>query len=47
MDSEPLLNIADYARAARRTLAKEVFDYYKGGRWMSSPFARTVPAGKN
>ena len=31
MDSEPLLNIADYARAARRTLSKEVFDYYEGG----------------
>jgi 4-hydroxymandelate oxidase len=31
MDSEPLLNVADYARAARRTLSKEVFDYYEGG----------------
>jgi 4-hydroxymandelate oxidase len=29
--SEPLINVADYARAARRTLAKEVVDYYKGG----------------
>jgi 4-hydroxymandelate oxidase len=31
MDSEPLLNVADYARAAQRTLSKEVFDYYEGG----------------
>jgi 4-hydroxymandelate oxidase len=31
MDSEPLLNVADYARAARRMLSKEVFDYYEGG----------------
>ena len=31
MDSEPLLNIADYARVARRTLPTEVFDYYEGG----------------
>ena len=31
MDSEPLLNVADYARAARGKLTKEVFDYYEGG----------------
>src|ERR1700724_4320111 len=31
MDSEAFLNIADYARVARRTLPKEVFDYYEGG----------------
>ena len=28
---EPLLNVADYARAAQRTLPKEVFDYCEGG----------------
>lgn len=31
MDSEPLLNIADYARAARARLPKDVLDYYEGG----------------
>lgn len=31
MDPEPLLNVADYARAARRKLRKDVFDYYEGG----------------
>jgi 4-hydroxymandelate oxidase len=31
MDSEPLLNAADYARAASRTLRKDVCDYYEGG----------------
>jgi 4-hydroxymandelate oxidase len=31
MDSEPLLNVADYARVARRMLSKEIFDYYEGG----------------
>src|SRR5882762_5497415 len=31
MDSEPLLNVGDYARAARRTLPTEGFDYYEGG----------------
>ncbi len=31
MDSEPLLNIADYARAARARRAKEVCDYFDGG----------------
>ena len=31
MDSEPLLNIADYARAARCKLSKDVCDYYEGG----------------
>ena len=28
---EPLLNIADYARAAQSKLPKHVFDYYEGG----------------
>jgi 4-hydroxymandelate oxidase len=28
---EPLLNVADYARAARGALAKDVCDYYEGG----------------
>src|SRR3989440_4680298 len=27
----PLLNVADYARAARAKLSKEVCDYYEGG----------------
>src|SRR5438309_357496 len=27
----PLLNVADYARAARAKLPKEVLDYYEGG----------------
>src|SRR5207253_3786696 len=27
----PLLNVADYARAARAKLPKEVYDYYEGG----------------
>lgn len=31
MDREPLLSVADYARAARAMLSKEVFDYYDGG----------------
>ena len=31
MNSEPLLNIADYARTARRKLRRDVFDYYEGG----------------
>jgi 4-hydroxymandelate oxidase len=31
MDAEKLLNIADYARAARSKLAKDVCDYYEGG----------------
>ena len=28
---DPLFNIADYARAARAKLSKEVCDYYEGG----------------
>ncbi|MEY2520788.1 MAG: 4-hydroxymandelate oxidase [Verrucomicrobiota bacterium] len=31
MDTEPLLNIADYARAARGKLSKDVCDYFEGG----------------
>ena len=31
MNREPLLSVADYARAARGRLAKEVCDYYEGG----------------
>ena len=31
MNQEPLLNVADYARAARGTLAKDALDYYEGG----------------
>ena len=31
MDSELLLSVADYARAARRVLPKDVLDYYEGG----------------
>jgi len=31
MDSEMLMNVADYARAARRKLRKDVHDYYEGG----------------
>jgi 4-hydroxymandelate oxidase len=31
VDSEPLINVADYARASRPTLAKDVLDYYEGG----------------
>ena len=31
MDPELLLNVADYARAARAKLPKDVFDYYEGG----------------
>src|SRR5436309_14711550 len=31
MDSELLINIADYARAARRSLLRDVCDYYEGG----------------
>src|SRR5437870_12769247 len=28
---EPLLSVADYARAARRKLSKGILDYYEGG----------------
>lgn len=31
MDREQLLNVADYARAARGALTKDVLDYYEGG----------------
>src|SRR4051812_50156782 len=31
MDSEPLINVADYAHAARGVLRKDVLDYYCGG----------------
>ena len=31
MNREPLLNVADYARAARVALPKDVLDYYEGG----------------
>jgi 4-hydroxymandelate oxidase len=31
VDSEPLLNVIDYARAARRILPNDVLDYYEGG----------------
>ena len=31
VDPELLLNVADYARAARAKLPKDVFDYYEGG----------------
>jgi 4-hydroxymandelate oxidase len=31
LDSEPLLNIADYARSARGTLPKDALDYFEGG----------------
>lgn len=31
MESDQLLNVADYARAARAKLPKTVFDYYEGG----------------
>ena len=31
MDSDPLINIADYARLARRTLSKGALDYFEGG----------------
>src|SRR5947199_2640914 len=31
MDSELLLNVTDYARAARARLPKGVLDYYEGG----------------
>jgi 4-hydroxymandelate oxidase len=31
MDSKPLLNIADYARAARGRMPQDAFDYYEGG----------------
>jgi|GEM_PF-4618280 len=30
MDPEPLLNVTDYARAARGQLAKDVCDYFEG-----------------
>ncbi len=31
MDRQPLLNIGDYAKAARGALARDVCDYYEGG----------------
>ena len=31
LEPEPLINIADYARAARGRLSKEVCDYFEGG----------------
>lgn len=31
MNSQPLLNVSDYARAARGSLSQEAFDYYEGG----------------
>jgi 4-hydroxymandelate oxidase len=31
LDSEPLFNVADYARAARGKLSKDVCDYFEGG----------------
>ncbi len=31
MDSEPLINVADYARSASRKLPRGVLDYYEGG----------------
>ena len=31
MESEPLLNIADYARAARGRIPQDALDYYEGG----------------
>src|ERR1700719_1545873 len=31
MDSDPLFNVADYARAARNKLPSAVCDYYEGG----------------
>ncbi len=31
MNSELLLNVADYARAARGQIARDAFDYYEGG----------------
>jgi 4-hydroxymandelate oxidase len=31
VDSDPLINIADYARLARRTLSKGALDYFEGG----------------
>jgi isopentenyl diphosphate isomerase/L-lactate dehydrogenase-like FMN-dependent dehydrogenase len=31
MESQPLLNVSDYARAARAKLPSDVFDYYEGG----------------
>ena len=31
MNSEPLISIADYARAARSRLSKDVCDYFEGG----------------
>ena len=31
MDSKPLLNVADYARAARDKMPQNAFDYYEGG----------------
>jgi hypothetical protein len=31
VNSEPLLNVADYARTARSRLSKDVCDYSEGG----------------
>lgn len=31
MDAEQLMNIADYARAARAKLPRAVLDYFEGG----------------
>jgi hypothetical protein len=31
MDSELLINVADYARAARNIFSHGVLDYYEGG----------------
>src|SRR6184192_3784334 len=31
MESQPLLNVSDYARAARAKLPSDVFNYYEGG----------------
>ena len=31
LESEPFINIADYARAARSKLSKHVLDYFEGG----------------
>jgi isopentenyl diphosphate isomerase/L-lactate dehydrogenase-like FMN-dependent dehydrogenase len=31
MESQPLLNVSDYARSARAKLPSNVFDYYEGG----------------
>ena len=44
MDSELLVNIADYARAARARLPNEVLDYYQGGA-LDEITLRENPAG--